>query len=40
MGFITVGLALSFQYDLPSGPVIIVLAGISYFGCLLTMCKR
>ncbi len=35
MFFIAGGLGLSYQLDLPSGPVIIVLAGICYLLCLL-----
>jgi zinc transport system permease protein len=30
MAFITVGLGISYNLDLPSGPVIIVLSGIVY----------
>ncbi len=32
--FVTVGLALSFKYDLPSGPVIILVAALSYLSAL------
>ncbi|MEN8190130.1 MAG: metal ABC transporter permease [Thermodesulfobacteriota bacterium] len=35
MGFVTIGLGISYNYDLPSGPVIIILAGLGYFGSLL-----
>lgn len=35
MGFIIAGLGLSYVYDLPTGPVIIMVAGITYFPCLL-----
>jgi zinc transport system permease protein len=33
--FISSGLALSYTYDLPSGPVIIVMAGSAYLAVLL-----
>jgi ABC-type Mn2+/Zn2+ transport system permease subunit len=30
MAFVTVGIAVSYPWDLPSGPVIILIAGVAY----------
>ncbi|MDX2111852.1 MAG: metal ABC transporter permease [Verrucomicrobiota bacterium] len=35
--FCTSGLAVSYQYDLPTGPVIIAIAGTAYLGAAVTM---
>jgi len=35
MAFVTAGLAVSYPLDLPSGPVIILIAGAAYLGVAL-----